>query len=137
MGFERNYLVKIPSKQLNKSFYSTVFANAVSGGKALLNPYFVSGFADAESSFSCTIYKNNKLTTGYRVRSFFEISLNQKDSFILYQLQEFFGGIGTIRLDKKANAVKYSVDKLTDITSTIIPQFHKYPLITLSRFYII
>lgn len=72
-----------------------------------LNPYFVSGFADAESYFSTTIYKNNKLKTGYRVSSFFGIRLNQRDSFILYQLQEFFGGIGTISIDITANAVKF------------------------------
>jgi hypothetical protein len=43
MGFERNYLIKIPSKQLNSSFFSTL-----SHGKAKLNPYFVSGLIDAE-----------------------------------------------------------------------------------------
>ncbi|OSX56128.1 hypothetical protein POSPLADRAFT_1160921 [Postia placenta MAD-698-R-SB12] len=128
MGFERNYPVKISSKQLNKSF-STVSAIAESGVKTL-NPWFVSGFADAESSFSTSIYKNNKLTTGYRVKSSFSIGLNQRDSFILYQVQEFFGGIGTIRLDKTANAVKYSVDNLKDLRNIIIPHFKKYPLIT-------
>jgi hypothetical protein len=131
MGFERNYQVKIPSKQLNKSFFSTV--SAITGGRAyatVLNPYFVSGFADAESSFSTTIYKNNKLTTGYRVRCFFEISLNKRDIFIFNQLQEFFGGIGTIRIDKKAKAVKYSVDNIKDLTAIVIPHFKKYPLIT-------
>ena len=122
MGFERNYQVKIPSNQFNKSFYST--------GNTILNPYFVSGFADAESSFSTTIYKNNKLTTGYRVRSCFEIGLNQRDSFILYQLQKIFNGIGTMRIDKKANAIRYSVDSLKDLTTVIIPHFKKYPLIT-------
>ena len=45
-----------------------------------LNPYFLSGFADAEASFGTTIYKNNKLKPGYRVRSFFSINLNQQDS---------------------------------------------------------
>jgi hypothetical protein len=68
-GFERNYPVKIPSKQLNKLFFSTI-----SGNKNILNPYFVSGFADAESTFCTTIYKNTPsgaLKTGLRVRSFF------------------------------------------------------------------
>ena len=130
MGFERNYLVKIPSVQLNKSKFSTLSVKTVNGEDIILNPYFVTGFADAESSFSTTIYKNNKLTTGYRVRCFFVISLNQRDSFILYQLQKFFGGVGTIRIDKKANALKYSVDSLKDLTTIIIPHFKKYPLIT-------
>jgi hypothetical protein len=50
MGFERNYLIKIPSKQLNSSFFSTS-----SHEKAKLNPYFVSGLIDAEGSFSTSI----------------------------------------------------------------------------------
>nr|YP_010561538.1 hypothetical protein OSR58_mgp52 [Ganoderma flexipes]UYX56909.1 hypothetical protein [Ganoderma flexipes] len=42
MGFERNYQVKIPSKQLNRLNYSTVTAITTN-----LNPNFVSGFTDA------------------------------------------------------------------------------------------
>ena len=129
MGFERYYQVKIPSKQLNinKSFFSTVSAIE---GQTALNPYFITGFSDAESSFSVTIYKNKKLTTGYRVRPFFVIGLNERDSLLLTQIQEFFGKIGTMRKDKTANAVKYSVDNIKDLTTVIIPHFKKYPLIT-------
>jgi hypothetical protein len=140
MGFERNYQVKILSKQLNKSFFSTVpeikpiqnnwFKTREADNEKELNPYFVSGFADAEASFGTTIYKNNKLKTGYRVRSFFSINLNQQDSFILFQIQQFFGGIGSIRADKKANALIYSVEGLKDLTTIIIPHFKKYPLIS-------
>jgi hypothetical protein len=128
MGFERNYPVKIPSTQLNKLFFSTVSGNTTS--LCPLNPYFVSGFADGESCFCTTISKNKKLKTGYRVRSFFAIKLNQRDSFLLYQLQDFFGGIGTISTDKSSNAVKYSVDSLKDLTTIIVPHFKKYPLLT-------
>jgi len=124
-GFERNYPVKIPSKQLKRLFFSTV-----SKVNNKLNPYFVSGFADAESTFCTTIYKDKKLKTGWRVRSFFEIKLNQRDSFLLYQLQQFFGGIGTFSIDKKANALKYSVDSFKDLTTIILPHFKKYPLLT-------
>jgi len=48
-GFERNYPLKIPSKQLNRLFFSTISKN-------ILNPYFVTGFSDAESNFCTTIY---------------------------------------------------------------------------------
>ena len=71
MGFERNYQIKIPSKQLNKLFISTV-----SGENTILNPYFITGFADAESSFCTTIEKNVKLKTGYRVRAFWRAKLD-------------------------------------------------------------
>jgi hypothetical protein len=142
MGFERNYQVKILSKQLNKSFFSTVPENHLlpiqkdwfkareADNEKELNPYFLSGFADAEAAFGTTIYKNNKLKTGYRVRSFFSIHLNQQDSLILFQIKKFFGGIGSIRPNKKANALIYSVEGLKDLTNIIIPHFKKYPLIS-------
>jgi len=50
MGFERNYPIKIPSKQLNKSFYST------SNCKLKINLWFVIKFTDAEGCFSISIY---------------------------------------------------------------------------------
>jgi len=87
MGFERSYLVKIPSKQLNRLFFSTV-----SYKNTKLNPFFVSGLIDAEGCFCTTIYKAKNLKTGWRVLSYFEIGLNQKDSLLLSQLQDFFGG---------------------------------------------
>ena len=102
-----------------------------------LNPYFVSGFADAESSFSSTIYRDKKLQTGWHVVCSFQIGLNLKDRFLIYQLKEFFGGIGTLTIDKKANALKYSVRSLKDLTTFIIPHFKKYPLLTQKAAYFI
>jgi hypothetical protein len=32
-----------------------------------LNPWFVTGFTDAEGSFALGLYKNNKYKTGYQV----------------------------------------------------------------------
>lgn len=42
MGFERNYQFKIPSNQLNKAPFSTFIQYPE------LNPWFVTGFTDAE-----------------------------------------------------------------------------------------
>jgi hypothetical protein len=57
MGFERNSHIKILSKQLNKNKrnYSTLIQNTK------INPWFVTGFSDAEASFSVLIYINKKL----------------------------------------------------------------------------
>jgi len=63
-------------------------------------------------------------------RSFFEIGLNQRDISLIYQLKDFFEGIGTISLDKKTNVLKYSTACLKDLSSIVIPHFKKYPLLT-------
>jgi hypothetical protein len=95
-GFERSYQVKVPSKQLFKRSYST-------GGKPL-NPNFLTGFTDAEGSFTISIYSDKKATTKIRVMARFKIGLNKKDLPLLMQFQQFFGGIGTITYDKADNA---------------------------------
>jgi hypothetical protein len=83
-GFERSYQVKIPSKQLFKRSYST-------DGKTL-NPNFVTGFTDAEGSFTISIYSYNKATTNIRVMARFKIELNEKDLPLLmqYYCKHFF-----------------------------------------------
>jgi hypothetical protein len=60
MGFERNYQVKILSKQLNlnKRDFSTL------NPQPKLNPWFVTGLIDGEGSFSISIYKNDKQKLG-------------------------------------------------------------------------
>jgi len=57
MGFERNYPIKIPSKQLNNKFSTFNYPSK-------LEPWFVTGFTDAEGSFSIIIDKNNKRKLG-------------------------------------------------------------------------
>ncbi len=62
--------------------------------------------------------------------SSFTVGLNQKDSALLYDLQKFFGGIGTIRKDIKSNALKFTVADIKGLTNIIIPHFNKYPLLS-------
>ena len=61
-GFERNYPVKIPSKQLNMISFSTL----IYAEKIELNPrffVFIIIFLDAESWFSIKIQPNAKLNS--------------------------------------------------------------------------
>jgi hypothetical protein len=45
-------------------------------------------------------------------------------------LQEFFGGVGTLRHDKTSNSIKYTVSDMNSLINVIIPHFNKYPLLT-------
>jgi hypothetical protein len=56
-GFERNYPIRIPSKQLNYKPFSTL--NIIPD----FNPWFITGFTDAEGCFSIKIQSNAKLNT--------------------------------------------------------------------------
>ena len=47
-GFERSYQIKIPSNQFFKKYFSILNTKP----EAKINPWFFTGFADAESCFS-------------------------------------------------------------------------------------
>ena len=48
MGLERDYHIKIPSKQLNTLYFSTLTNNNANN---YINPWFLTGFIDAEGCF--------------------------------------------------------------------------------------
>jgi len=61
-----------------------------------LNPWFVTGLCDAESSFYIVIYKSSNVKTGWAVTARFEIHLHVKDKALLEKVKVFLGGVGSI-----------------------------------------
>jgi hypothetical protein len=60
MGFERNYQVKILSNQIiQRRFYS--IEPLVFKFSQLTEPWFISGFTDAEGCFLIIVRKSNKI----------------------------------------------------------------------------
>jgi len=123
MGGESYYQVRFLSKQLKltKLFFSTV-----SEKTPQLNPYFVTGFCDGESSFQVSIFKNKNLKLG--VRAQFTIGLHSRDLALLLQIKEFFG-CGIIVKNDPQSEISFRVNSLQDLTNIIIPHFLKYPLL--------
>jgi hypothetical protein len=109
-----------------------MFKNSNKNNYEKINPYFVSGFSDAESSFGISIYKKKECKIGWCVAPFFAIELHEKDLVLLEEIQSFFG-VGKISIGKTRDTVAYSVKSIKDLTNVIIPHFLKYPLITKKR----
>jgi hypothetical protein len=61
MALEREYHIKNLSRRLN---CNRLIHSLINDNHSKLNPYFVTGFVDAEGYFGTSIYKNNKLKTG-------------------------------------------------------------------------
>jgi hypothetical protein len=97
-----------------------------------LNPYYVTGLSDAESSFIIGISKHKTCKTGYSVTAVFAIHLHFKDLVLLKQVQSFFG-VGNITLYEKKGTALFSVNSISNIINVIIPHFAKYPLSTQKR----
>ena len=110
-------------KQMNKLINSC--------GYAAIDPWFITGFTDAEACFSLRMGlcpRNKELKVGWVVNQSFQISLHQKDKALLEQIQSYFGGIGNITKERE-NSLQYRITSRKDL-SIKINHFDKYPLIT-------
>jgi len=123
MGLERVYPIKIPSKQINSTSY---FYNTASK-YIKLNPWFITGFSDAEACFTILIQANNKYKVNWRVKPIFTIGLHSKDIKLLNQIKDTLE-VGAININN-ADKVTYSVESFKDL-NIIIDHFENYPLVT-------
>ena len=96
-----------------------------------LHPLFITGFADAESSFILLINKNSKYKMGYSLQASFQIKLHKKDRALLEKIASYFG-VGNISKGG-VDSISYRVTSLKHLTRVIIPHFDKYPLISKKR----
>ena len=142
VDFERNYPIKTHSNQINsgqkytRNFHTTrVIRNEQQEIKNIknfaINPWYFTGFVDAEGCFLILIRKNNKLKIGWNVELRFQITLHEKDAVLLEQIKKNYFGVGTI-YKEQGQVVKFSVLSIKDI-SVIISHFDKYYLITQKR----
>lgn len=117
-----NSYVKIPSKQFDLKKFSTY-------NSTIVNPGVWSGLIDGEGSFSIIVDRNKTRKLGWRVQLKFQIGLHIKDLNLLYLLQQYLGGIGSIHSALNRDIVNYSIDSIEDLNKLII-YLEKYPLLT-------
>ena len=155
-GFERNHQAWYCSNLINhksviiRSCHTSVllyntFGRSVLGLAALhtkvyLNPWFITGFVDAEGCFALAI-RNKK--GRYYCEPRFAISLHNCDLALLKEIQIYFGGAGSIVKHGKDSSqyVITSVKQLSTPSGSsrtlkgpggtvILTHFDSYPLIT-------
>jgi hypothetical protein len=95
-----------------------------------LHPWFITGFADAESSFIILVNKNSNYKMGYSLQACFSICIHKKDRALLERIASFYG-VGNITKAGK-DSIQYRVSSTKDL-KVIIEHFYKYPLITQKR----
>ena len=117
-----NSYVKNPSKQYGLKNFSTC-------NSTIVNPGVWSGLIDGEGSFSIIVDRNKTRKLGWRVQIKFQIGLHTKDLNLLYLLQQYLGGIGSIHLAQSREIVNYSIDSIEDLNKLIL-HLEKYPLLS-------
>jgi hypothetical protein len=118
--------IKLNTKNIK---YLTKFK--LSSNSIKLKNYWVTGFSDAESTFSVRILKDQSRLLGIRIIPVFSIELHIRDIETLKKIKNFFNvGSIIVRIRKSKQTGIYSVQSLNDLTQVIIPHFNKYPLLT-------
>jgi hypothetical protein len=145
-GFERNYLVKNHSNLIiQRRLYSIECSlnDDINKLPQLNEPWFVSGFTDAEGCFMVLIRKSPKNKSGWQLEANFTINLHTRDIELLKLIQAYFGGVGRIGKERN-NCRDFSISSLDQILTKVIPRglpassrfsggrshFEKYPLKT-------
>ena len=99
--------------------------------QAPLYPGFITGFADAKSSFIIEIWAE-KSQTGWKVKASFEFCLHIKDKELLESIKEYFK-VGNIYKNRET-FVYYKVRSKKDLAVIIDhAKFDKIPLKTQKR----
>lgn len=109
----------------NINFESRLVDFKVSRINESLKPWQVTGLADGEGAFVCTISETGKGVTGKSVSLEFKVTQKSHSSGILYELQEFFN-CGSVVIDnRETDTKKYRVKSLDSILvlEKIIPHF--------------
>lgn len=112
------YLIKSKSITQNKN-YSTLSTDN-------LDPWFLTGFTDAEGCFFIGLTKSTRVNKKWEIQPSFKIELHIKDLELLRLIQKLFN-VGNIKIFKDKAA--YYVSSLKDI-AIVINHFENYPLVT-------
>nr|YP_010963371.1 NADH dehydrogenase subunit 2 [Harringtonia lauricola]WNK75960.1 NADH dehydrogenase subunit 2 [Harringtonia lauricola] len=116
------FTLNLPNPSLISSFrlYSSLPDSS-------LNPWFITGFSDAEVCFTLSVSKRKENKIGWRIFYTFQITLHDKYRNMLELIQNYFG-VGSIT-KHRTNSVHFRVESLEDLNK-ILDHFNKYPLMT-------
>ncbi|MFH0906963.1 MAG: LAGLIDADG family homing endonuclease [bacterium] len=97
-----------------------------------LHPQYISGFIDAEGSFSVSLGRNRTLRRGIEVRPEFEIELRADDQEILERLLITIGCGRIYDCSYERYGwyphVKYKITSIKDMEKFLFPFLNRYPL---------
>lgn len=92
------------------------------------NPYWFTGFVDAEGNFFADTSKARANDSFYTQISF-SLSQHVRDELLFTKFIDYLGCGRIVKASKRPNGVLFIVNKFTDIQTKVIPFFHNYPLL--------
>jgi LAGLIDADG endonuclease len=93
-----------------------------------LNPYWITGFVQADGTFGLNYIKQKRMTLGYTCQPQFRITQHKRDIIILRRIIDRLNCGILIKPYKDRNEYNLSVANIKDLSEIIVPFFKKYPL---------
>lgn len=93
----------------------------------IMDPWFLTGFVDAEGCFTLGISRNKSCKTGWSIQLFFQIALHRKDTELLERVQNYFG-VGKIHKHGPQSII-FRISSIKNL-QVLFNHFDKYPLVT-------
>jgi LAGLIDADG endonuclease len=99
---------------------------------------WVVGFVDGEGCFSCPIFHNKSMTTGWQVQPQFVVVQSASSSDVLEDLARFFG-CGKVYVNRRydnhrEDLFRYCVSRFSDIRDIVVPYFEHNELRTSKKY---
>jgi hypothetical protein len=122
------YIKKGPAPSGVRTFFAGISCSDKSNNR---KPNWITGFCDAESSFSIRVGKDETRFKSLRIAAIFSIELHEKDYHLLEEIKNFFV-VGTIikRVKKGNPTAIYLVQSISALKYVILPHFNQYHLLT-------
>jgi len=92
-----------------------------------MNPGYITGLAQTDGSFFCTLSLSLKHLFGIQFRPKFSITCDLNSLHVLEEVRTYFN-CGTITINVKNHSAEYVVSRISDLVTIIIPHFLNYPL---------
>lgn len=95
---------------------------------SLLNPYWITGFVQADGSFSLGYHQNSSIKFGYSCQPTFRVTQHERDLIVLQRIIKTLGCGNLLGPYSGRDRYDISVLNIKDISKIVIPFFHNYPL---------
>jgi LAGLIDADG endonuclease len=96
--------------------------------KMPLNPYWITGFVQADGTFGLNYTKQVKMKLGYTFQPQFRITQHERDLIVLNRIIATMGCGVLVKPTGDRDRYNISVANLKDLVNIVIPIFEKYPL---------
>lgn len=126
--YEKDFVEDTLCQKSLQNYSRNVLSKSGGGSLSKLNPWYVTGFTDAEGSFSIntTTTATDKLKVGLQ----YKVTQLASSEGVLHDLVEYFK-TGKVHIDNRSTGtLKYQVQDLASIRECILPHFQEYPLQT-------